>query len=190
MNIPERNARGESPPSEWWTQHGGRIPAEWLRAWQNGEGGAKKKRGKFGANIGHRKDLGFSVRSSLEADMARLLLFKGFQRWTEPYPSEPPADGLWFRYEGREFLLTDKKGRASAYKPDFHIWENGTYRLIETKGFLDARAKKHDRLFRAAHPDIPLEMVTRPILDQMKAESLYEARRRGEKVLDVPGWEG
>lgn len=152
----------------------------------NGE----KRRNKFNANKGYRPHLGYSVNSSLENNTACLLIAQGYQRWTEPHPSTPPVQGKFYRYEGREFTLPGTKGRVYLYKPDFHLWEDGRYTIWEAKGAMDQRSKRHDRLMKQHYPDIPLELITYPVLEQMKAAFLYETRRRGQMLLDVENWEG
>lgn len=165
IEIPE----GISVPMDWMKRKS--VPLAEFNAWLHGQYVApKQRRSKFGAKQGMREDIGFSVRSKLEANATRLLLFRGFQRFTEKYPAEPPKTGRFFRYEGRMFSLPYKyRGREKVqdYLIDFELWEDGRYSLWEVKGLLDAKSKRKLKLMEQHHPDIPLLLVTAPVLNDM-----------------------
>ena len=149
----------------------------------------KGRPSKFNANAGYREHLGHHVKSSLENNTELLIRFLGYVPWADKVQS-PPADGLYYRYEGQELLLPTKRGKIVGYVPDFHLWEaNGKYHLWECKGLMNQRSKQRISLMAVHYPDIPLRVITAPELNALKAEALYAARRRGEKVLDIAGWE-
>lgn len=90
------------------------------------------------AKEGFRKDLGMEFRSSWEANIARVLNYKGIS-WD---------------YETEIFDLDLSKTRvkmdSARYIPDF-ILKNGL--IIEIKGFWDSRSKLKNSLFRDQYPD-------------------------------------
>lgn len=180
---------GFPPPGEWWTEQKGRASTaqyrEWLAATER-----KQKRSKFGANAGTRADLGIYLKSSLENNCLRLLLFRGFQLWREK--TDPPAEGKWVRYEGKRYKFTLKPGtdneRTLNYLPDFHLWQDGAQSIWEAKGHLDARSKRHLRLMSEHYPQISVEVITAPILDGMALEAIRESRRR-QGPGEIYGWE-
>lgn len=192
---------GLKPPDEWWGQQKGHASTaqfnEWLSSTKQKGKPAKadepKSNSKYRARPGFREDLGFSVRSNLEANFARYLLFVGFALWTgEDAPTEP---GKWFRYEGKEFALEDrdKRGNLRAleqYVPDFHTWDNdlGTYEVIECKGYFDRRSKRKIRLMHATYPGIKYTVVTADDLEGMANDALKAQRRHGPMVLQIPHW--
>ncbi len=195
---------GYPPPAEWF-EPGRRVTSTELNAWLSstkppsnplrteGDSVKQKRRHKMGAKPGFREDLGFSVKSQLEANFARYLKFTGFQLWTDK-ESQPPAEGRWFAYEWREFALEDRNKRGELrgleqYKPDFHLWEDGLYSVVETKGHFDQRSKRKIRLMLKNYPDIGYKVVTAKDLDQLAEEALYRTRRHGPMVIEIPGWE-
>lgn len=193
MAISDRNARGDPPPREWWSEQGGRASAQQFRAWQDGHSAAQGKRGKFNQAAGYYTDLGLSLKSLLEANALRLLLFLGYQRWTDKQAA-PSAGGRWVCYEwrGRTFRLIANEGKRTEkpviYLPDFHLWDETGYHIWETKGMLDQRSKRIIRLMAEQCPDVPLALITREELDMRKAAALYEARRHGPVILEIPNW--
>lgn len=90
------------------------------------------------AKEGFRKDLGVEFRSSWEANVARVLNYKGIE----------------WNYETEIYDLDLSKTRvkmdSARYIPDF-ILKNGT--IIEIKGFWDSRSKLKNSLFRDQYPD-------------------------------------
>lgn len=170
---------GLPPPEEWFAK--GRVGAAEFRKWLESTTPARSH--KFNAKVGYYADLGHSLKSLLEADCERLLRFLGYAPCTEP-----PGTGKFYRYEGTEYLLATRRGKTVGYKPDFHLWADGTHSLWEAKGCLDARSKRALSLMAAQHPELPITLITREELEARKAEALYAARRRGEHVLDVPHW--
>ncbi|HEY3363972.1 MAG TPA: hypothetical protein VGK74_02815 [Symbiobacteriaceae bacterium] len=184
MSARIEHPMGLAAPAEW--AHTGHTSAAEFRKWL--ESKAPAKGGKFHAKAGKRAGLGHYLRSALEADAERLLRFLGYQSWIQS--DAPPAEGRWYRYEGAEFKLTAKKGATVFYKPDFHLWDEGRYSLWETKGCMDARSKRALTLMKNRHPELPLAVISREELQERKTTALWEARRRGERVLDIPNWEG
>jgi len=93
----------------------------------------KSKYGK----TGFRADLGFFVKSSWEANIARIFNFLGFS----------------IQYEPQSFALSD----GSTYRPDFLIHETGE--LIEVKGRWIGGAKEKVDLFQKEYPDLCLDII-------------------------------
>jgi len=178
--------QGLAPPREWWTEQKGRASTKQYQEWL-ASSEEKAKRSKFNANVGPRPDLGHSLKSNLEANTERLLRFIGYTPWTEK--GEPSSIGKFYRYEGQEYLLTTKRGKTVGYKPDFHLWVDGVRTIWESKGCLDARSKRALTLMAKQYHELPITLITREELSARAAEALYAARRRGEKVLEIPGWE-
>lgn len=87
---------------------------------------------------GRREDLGFYVRSSWEANFARLLNFLGVN----------------FSYEAERFSLSNGK----TYLPDFCMLD-GSRRFVEIKGFWREGDKARIELFRRCYPDIALDVI-------------------------------
>jgi len=83
---------------------------------------------------GFRQDLGHYVRSSWEADFARVLKYLGVQ----------------YQYEARRFTLLRADGATLTYAPDFLVPESGCF--YEIKGWMDDRSAEKIRLFREQYP--------------------------------------
>lgn len=191
MTVRVEHPQGLSPPQEWVTT--GHAPAGEFREWMQGKH-QPQKRSKFGARVGRREDLGLILRSSLEANTLRLLLFTGYTLWRDK-ATPPPAEGKYVRYEGHRFVfeIRDKAGvviKTDNYLPDFELWDGGAYSVLETKGYMDQRSKTKAKRMRQYYPEVSYEIVTREELQSRMAEVLYEARRRGQMVTQIPGWEG
>jgi len=90
---------------------------------------------------GYRKDLGHYVRSTWEADLARVLNYLDV-----PY-----------EYESRQFLVTLPDGTEANYTPDFYLPGDDTY--IEVKGFMRDLDQQKIDAFVAAHPDVNFVLV-------------------------------
>lgn len=93
--------------------------------------------------IGKRPDLGISLRSSMEANILRVLL-------QDPYI-------IKVEYEPEDFTFWQfghKKGTLS-YTPDFKVWDQGSgYRWIEVKGnWLEQKDKTKIRRFKRYYPE-------------------------------------
>ena len=85
---------------------------------------------------GRRKDLGHFVRSSWEANVARIFLLNNIN----------------YEYEKHRFILVD-----CSYCPDFYLPEFDTY--IEVKGYLRDGAKEVLHKFVKAYPNIKLLII-------------------------------
>lgn len=86
---------------------------------------------------GHRPDLGIYVRSSWEANYARYL------NWLK---ARGEIEGWQFEPDTFEFAV--KRG-SRFYTPDFKIFERGSHRYVEVKGYMDQRSRtKIDRFAR------------------------------------------
>ena len=94
------------------------------------------------AKRGYREDLGHYVRSSWEADYARVL----------NYLSEP------YEYEPKTFLLIDEDGTEMNYTPDFYLPQQDQW--VEIKGFMRPLDQKKIDLFREQYPDHALSVVS------------------------------
>jgi hypothetical protein len=89
---------------------------------------------------------GIHFRSSYEARFAKLL---DLRKWA------------WV-YEPRRFRLS-----TTSYLPDFFVPTMKCY--VEIKGWLDPDSKEKIRLFREERPDLPLVVVTEPVLKQFES---------------------
>ena len=90
---------------------------------------------------GYRKDLGHYVRSSWEADFARVLKHIGVQ----------------YRYEARRFTLSRADGSTLTYAPDFFVPESHCF--YEIKGWMDDKSAEKIRLFREQFPNETLVVI-------------------------------
>jgi hypothetical protein len=97
---------------------------------------------------GTRKDLGFYVRSSWEANYARYL------NWLQKN-----GEILRWEYEPDEFEFPIKRG-TRFYIPDFKVFEtSGAIVYHEVKGWMDAKSKtKLDRMSRH-HPNVKVIVI-------------------------------
>lgn len=103
------------------------------------------------SKTGYREDLGHYVRSSWEADYARVLLFL-----EEPYKYEPDT-----------FELTRSDGSTMTYTPDFYLVNEDKY--VEIKGFMrDIDAEKID-LVRKQH-GIKLDVIAQSEFAELELE--------------------
>ena len=91
--------------------------------------------------IGFREDLGHSVRSSWEANFARLLKFLGRE----------------YEFESRRFVLHDEDGKVvGSYLPDFLVGDH----FVEVWGF-PGEIDKGERIkhFQREYPEFPLVII-------------------------------
>lgn len=95
---------------------------------------------------GFRKDLGHYVRSSWEANYARILKYEGKE----------------YKYEPTTFDL--EKGLT--YTPDFYITKIGEF--FEIKGWFRERDKKKINLFRQKYPYINLHVIEKQKYKELK----------------------
>ena len=92
---------------------------------------------------GFRKDLGHYVRSTWEADFARIL----------------KLHNLNYQYEPKTFQLTKTNGEIMHYTPDFYVPSKNTF--YEIKGFLrDLDAEKLE-LFQGQYPEQNLVIINK-----------------------------
>ncbi|MCD6086044.1 DNA polymerase III subunit alpha, partial [bacterium] len=91
---------------------------------------------------GYRKDLGHYVRSSWEADFARILKLYN----------------LDYEYEPRTFKLIRANGEILHYTPDFYVPSQNTF--YEIKGFLHDLDREKLELFKQQYPQINLVVIS------------------------------
>jgi len=103
--------------------------------------GRRKTSGGGSARKGFREDLGHFVRSSWEANFARLLKFLNRD----------------YKYEPRRFVFVLSSGEETSYLPDFYIVDLN--RFVEIKGFWREGHREKLRQFLSAHPEIELDVV-------------------------------
>jgi len=103
--------------------------------------------------------------------------------WGQPPKHKPRVSyrGIAFRstWEVRAAQYLDTKGIAWEYEkhrfdlgectylPDFYLPETQVF--WEVKGWLDARSQRKTQLFREQNPDTPLVLVTKSVLQLMRA---------------------
>ena len=114
---------------------------------------------------GIRSDIGHYVRSSWEANFARILLFLGM-----PY-----------EYEKKVFYLTHPNGHIVSYRPDFEI--NNIF--VEVKGWWDVKSQLKKELMSLQHPQISVLYISEneyQVLEDYYAKFIpkweYKKRRR------------
>ncbi|HEV7889300.1 MAG TPA: DNA polymerase III subunit alpha, partial [Pyrinomonadaceae bacterium] len=116
-----------------------------LSARNSGEGNPMYGRSQQGpmaySAAGFREDLGHYVRSSWEADFARVLNHMG----------------VGYEYEARRFTLSRADGSKLTYAPDFFVPESGLF--YEIKGWMDDRSAEKIRLFREQYPEQTLVVI-------------------------------
>lgn len=103
-------------------------------------------------NAGYREDLGHYVRSSWEADLARVFRHLG---WV-------------YQYEPRTFELIDEQGVPSTYTPDFYVPELDQW--YEVKGWMDAVSARKIALFRAQYPEHDLVIVDKTLFAEFQLQ--------------------
>jgi hypothetical protein len=96
---------------------------------------------------GIRKDLGIYVRSSWEANYARVLNYTGTE-WV---------------YEPKRFIF---EGEGFSYMPDFYLPSTNEY--IEVKGYMDLRALRNKQAMDKYYPDIKISYITRGEYNNLK----------------------
>ena len=113
-------------------------------------------RGKMGV----REDIGHFVRSSMEANYARILR----------------VQGQAYEYEKTFFRLSN----GTRYVPDFYLPEHDLY--IEVKGWLNDNNKEKYKLFRDDYPDIKWKLL------EIQSDEWKELSRK--YAPSIPEWEG
>jgi hypothetical protein len=90
---------------------------------------------------------GVEFRSSYEVRFARTL----------------DVRGVAWQYEPRRFDLG-----SCSYLPDFYLPEFGAY--VEVKGYFSPESQTKVALFRASHPEYPLVVVMRQLIERLEQE--------------------
>ncbi|NJM41472.1 MAG: hypothetical protein HC853_12255, partial [Anaerolineae bacterium] len=99
---------------------------------------------------GHREDLGHYVRSSWEADLARVFRFLD----------------LDYQYEPKTFELTRANGTTITYTPDFYVPSLRKY--FEVKGWMDAVSAEKIALFEKQYPNEQLTVVDKTYFAELQ----------------------
>jgi hypothetical protein len=139
---------------------------------------ARKEAEKLAANNNHktkayfREDLGIFVRSSWEANVARVLNYQA------------KRDEIWrWEYEPEIYWFLNIKRGTRSYTPDFKIWPEKNnekeFYFIEVKGHMDPRSKTKLKRMAKYYPEIKIEICDRSIYKKLEEEY------RGK----IPEWE-
>lgn len=191
MALRIEHPRGEVPiPREWCET--GRVSRDDLQRWlesnglENGKASGSRG-GKRNSRKGIREDLGHYCRSSMEANLERYLRFLGHRPWLEK--TDPPREGRWYRYEGRRWDFTDRKGdpiktSTGFYLADFEVWPgvvdcSRAYEVLEVKGWMDGSSKTKLNRMRKQYPEVPVEVISSKEFDRMTKGARHH----------IPGWE-
>ncbi|GAB4501533.1 MAG: hypothetical protein Fur0035_10750 [Anaerolineales bacterium] len=113
--------------------------------------GRPPKETKTYSKAGYREDLGHYVRSSWEADMARVFRYLGWQ----------------YQYEPQTFELVTEK-TACTYTPDFYVPEQDTF--YEIKGWMDHVSAQKIALFREQYPDKKLVVIDKTLFAEFQVQ--------------------
>ncbi len=105
---------------------------------------------------GTREDVGHYVRSSWEANVARVLKHEGIE----------------YNYEPKTFVLQKPDGSNTRYTPDFYAL--GHY--LEVKGWWDHRSLEKKRLMAEQYPEVYIEYIDEPLYNELKKEYQHELR--------------
>ena len=109
---------------------------------------------------GYREDLGHYVRSTWEADMARVFRYLGYV----------------YQYEPRTFELVRADGWKLTYTPDFFVPEQNTW--YEIKGWMDNASAEKIALFQQQYSDCNLVVVDKTLFAEFQV-----------KYADLVDWE-
>jgi len=122
---------------EWWSLHKTRVPRE----------------GCFSFRSGFREDLGFAVRSSWEANFARLLKFLGRE----------------YVYEHRKFVLHNENGDIiGSYIPDFYV-EDHFVEIWGYPGDVEIKRRKITH-FQSEYFEFPLVIIDKWQYQQLEVK--------------------
>jgi len=122
---------------------------------------------KRGSKGGTRDDLGFYVRSTWEANVAR------YYKWLQSQ-----GNIAKWEYEPCEFEFPVKRGNRT-YKPDFRITENdGRVWYCEVKGYMDNDSRVKLKRMAKYHPGVKVI-----VLDGEQYRAIAKHKRL------IPGWE-
>ena len=102
------------------------------------------------AHDGYRSDLGLYMRSSWEANYARMLNFL-----------KDRGDIHRWQYEPDVFIFRGVAKGTRAYVPDFKIWnlQDDQPYYVEIKGFMDAKSKLKLKRMKLYYPEVELQVV-------------------------------
>ncbi len=114
--------------------------------------GRPPKENKTYAKDGYREDLGHYVRSSWEADMARVFRYLGWE----------------YHYESRTFELVRTDGSTLTYTPDFFLPEQDTW--YEIKGWMDNASAEKIALFQQQYPECKLVVVDKTLFAEFQVK--------------------
>ncbi len=109
---------------------------------------------------GYREDLGHYVRSTWEADMARVFRYLGWE----------------YQYEPQTFELVRADGWKLTYTPDFFVPEQDTW--YEIKGWMDSASAEKIALFKQQYPECNLVVVDKTLFAEFQV-----------KYADLVDWE-
>jgi hypothetical protein len=112
--------------------------------------GRSHKGGTAYSAAGFREDLGHYVRSSWEADFARVLKYMG----------------LSYQYEPQRFTLVREDGSTMTYAPDFFVPEEDCW--YEIKGWMDKVSEEKIRLFTEQYPQESIVIVDKTLFAEMQ----------------------
>ncbi|MDD2921536.1 MAG: BglII/BstYI family type II restriction endonuclease, partial [Anaerolineales bacterium] len=101
---------------------------------------------------GFREDLGHYVRSSWEADMARVFRHLGWE----------------YQYEPQTFELVKQSGSTITYTPDFFVPEQNTF--YEIKGWMDNVSAEKIALFHEQYPEQNLIVVDKTLFAEFQVK--------------------
>lgn len=122
--------------------------------------GRPPKETKTYTKSGYREDLDHYVRSSWEADMARVFRYLGWE----------------YQYEPQTFELVKDNGVAITYTPDFYVPDQNTF--YEIKGWMDKASAEKIALFKEQYPECNLIVVDKTMFAEFQV-----------KYADLVKWE-
>ncbi len=122
--------------------------------------GRPPKETKTYTKSGYREDLGHYVRSSWEADIARVFRYLGWE----------------YQYEPQTFELVKANGSTITYTPDFYVPEQNIF--YEIKGWMDDVSAEKIALFNEQYPDLTLIVMDKTLFAEFQV-----------KYADLVEWE-
>ena len=122
--------------------------------------GRPPKETKTYTKAGYREDLGHYVRSSWEADMARVFRYLGWE----------------YQYEPQTFELVKDDGKKFTYTPDFFVPEQNTW--FEIKGWMDNVSAEKTALFQEQYPQCNMVVIDKTLFAEFQV-----------KYADLVEWE-
>ncbi|MBV6391331.1 MAG: Error-prone DNA polymerase [Anaerolineales bacterium] len=122
--------------------------------------GRPPKETKTYTKSGYREDLDHYVRSSWEADMARVFRYLGWE----------------YQYEPQTFELVKDNGVTITYTPGFYVPDQNTF--YEIKGWMDKASAEKIALFKEQYPECNLIVVDKTMFAEFQV-----------KYADLVKWE-